>query len=127
MSIRVQWLDDHKTVILREIVECWTWDEFYKSLYGVSTMLRSIGHTVHLVEDFSQASDFPGNEFMSDRTIVKIKPANFGKAIAVVPSPLYREMYQALSLVFPMLSERVVFANTRDEAFAGFLRAEARA
>lgn len=128
MSIHVQWLDEHQTIILREVIDGWTWDEFYQSLYQVTALLRSVDHTAYLIEDFSRASQqLPGNDFRSDRSIVKIKPANFGQAIAVMPSPFYREMYEALSLVFPMLSGRVIFADTRDQAFNFFLRTKALA
>lgn len=116
MTIRVSWLDDSRTVILREFEGKWTWDEFYRSQSEASAMLASVEHRVHQIFDFSQAQSLPPNTLTHLRNAGRNMPANRGKSVVVTQNVFYQQMYRILNMVFPAVTRRVVLVETREAA-----------
>ncbi|HEX2906968.1 MAG TPA: hypothetical protein VHO69_08920 [Phototrophicaceae bacterium] len=117
MTVRVTWLDDAKTTILREFEGLWTWEEYYASQSEVNTMLRSVEYNVHQILDFTAAArTLPANVLThighSDRNV----PPNRGKSVVVLQNAFFRQMVQLLNRIFPNVTKRVVVVATRAEA-----------
>jgi hypothetical protein len=116
MTVKVSWVDDAKTAILRVFEGQWTWDEFNKSQHEAIDMLSSVQYEVPQIFDFSNATVIPSDALSHIRDSAKDMPNNRGASIVVSTNKFYGQMYNVLDKVFPRLTRKVVIVKTREEA-----------
>lgn len=118
MSVTAKWLDDSKTVVLREFSNNWTWDDFYQAQNHVVEMLNSVDHKVDQVFDFSQSRALPPNVITHIGNSGRNMPDNRGKSIVILQSTFYQTLYRVISRIFPAIAKNVIITDTREKALA---------
>jgi hypothetical protein len=61
MSVRVEWDNQERTVILWSFVGRWTWGEFDETIKTMTAMAESVDHSVDLIMDVGQMSILPAD------------------------------------------------------------------
>ena len=61
MSVRIEWDNEERTIILWSFVGRWTWGEFDETVKAMTAMAESVDHNVDLIMDVGQMSILPAD------------------------------------------------------------------
>lgn len=122
MAITQVWDNPEKTVICVTYGADWSWEEMYTNAPLAGAMLDSVNHTVHSIQDMSNAPSVPNGGMGSIKHFPNISKMpmmthpNAGLMVFVGSSKLVGMLTGALAKAFNL--EHVRFATTLDEAYA---------
>ena len=118
MGINVSWYNEEKTIILREMIGNWTWEEFHTSQEQINGMLREVGYIVDQIIDTRNSGAIPSSALTQFRNANKDVPDNAGTRVVIGTNAFYQMMFKILSNIFPNVTDRVILAKDMDSALA---------
>lgn len=68
-SIEVRWMDDEKSILLYEIREAWTLEQFFKLARQISLMSSAAQHQINLIGYIDPRLPLPSGNFLSSARI----------------------------------------------------------
>jgi hypothetical protein len=118
MPISVSWDNDDKTTIRYDFNGQWTWDEFRVSSENAFAMTRSVSHTVDSISNFDPTTTLPPNALFQFRRAMTTAPKNRGVTVIVGGALFVRTMVGVFGKLNRQLGERLLLADTLDQARA---------
>ncbi|MCU0499147.1 MAG: hypothetical protein MUF87_17475 [Anaerolineae bacterium] len=119
MSIKTNWENEDKTVILHIYEGEWSWEDYYQAqTVKTKEMMQSVSHTVHIFADFHTTNYIPRGVLISHvQNALKAYPPNWGFLIFVIKSGFLKSLGTKIIALLPTdYKKRVFFANTYKEA-----------
>jgi hypothetical protein len=117
LPMRIEWIDDDKTMIRIEGQGAWTWEDFYRGLNQVVEMARSVPHRVDLLYARGQSTAPKGGFSTHYQRALKMMPQNVHTQVMVTPSLFARTVVSIMSRITPNSAMRnFMMVATEEEA-----------
>lgn len=117
MPVIIEWANNKQNAIINRTEGRWTWDEYHDGVQKTNDMMKTVTHTVHLINIHNaKASAPPGNPISNIKRSMDNLPRNHGLIINVGFGVLGDTMTGIFQSAFPHLADVLVMADTLDEA-----------
>ena len=118
VGMRVYWKDAEKTIIIREVSETLSWDDYDSSIQKTFDMMREVNHDVYLIFDASQLGSVPKNSLEHFTKAARGLPPNVALRIMVTRNNLLQTLVGVLQKVIPENFLQVRIVSTLEEPLA---------
>ena len=119
MSIRVEWFNPEKTIILQKRAPGWTWKDFDAAVDQYSAMARSVNHKVAIIIDCLEAPDPPTPSALQHYgRASSLKPENLVLMVVVSKGGFLEKMGKAFTSGQSDAQELLQFVRSVKEAEA---------
>jgi hypothetical protein len=119
MSATVSWADEEKSVILVEFEGAFTVDEYVAAIQNGTVLQNTEDHKSSTIVDFTKTTRLPDNALASLGKIAKAIPdPNTSNWNGITVTVGVRGTLTQLAKMFASIFGHVIFADTREEAFA---------
>lgn len=117
MGLKFTWENETKTILRFDADGDWTWIEYDNFVDEVIKEVEAQDHVVHII--LVAAPNLPpGSPIPHLRRVSRLLPQNTGKVIVAGGNLFLRSINTAVSKVFPLMSNRLMFAANLQEAHA---------
>ncbi|MFN8375696.1 MAG: hypothetical protein U0694_22850 [Anaerolineae bacterium] len=100
MSISSGWDNDEKTVLLSVYPRQWEWNEEYRSVAVINTLVESVSHEVAVINDLTETIQLPPAAFMHLRALLVNRHPRICCTVLVGMRPGVREMWMAFEELY---------------------------
>ncbi len=118
MPIQVAWDNDEQTVIRYDFQGSWSWSDYSQAVEEADRMMLSVDHTVDAIANLQHSRGLPTGAIHHVRRTITKAPPQLGVIVIAHPSLFVQAMTTAFNRVYPHLGERILLADTLDEARA---------
>lgn len=126
MPISADWDNSEKTILRLTLVGDWTWDELHVTNPVITSLMRSVDHTVHMLVDYTQTRRMPGGGPTRILELVNTYPENFGILVIVTSNVGVRRALNAFNAISPLKrGKKLHGAATFEEAYRKFTEYQA--
>ncbi|GEM_PF-2275833 len=124
MTCTISWFGDTQRIMLMEMRENWTWQEFYPVFTQQREMIAKVSHPhpVHTIIDMRDAHlHIPTNTIANMRNMAGNQVENSGVKVIVTSSRLVHVMFETIRRILPhkrkaMFEKYYTIVHTWDEA-----------
>ncbi len=118
MSVSASWDNEDHTIIRYDFDMKWTWDEFNTAASDAFAMTRNADYIVDTISNFKPGAALPANALFQFRRAMANAPKNRGVNVIVGSSTFIKSMVATFSRFNKQLGEKLVVADTLEEARA---------
>jgi hypothetical protein len=117
MSITVKWDDEGHTVLRMEFKAHWTIQELRTVGMDAIQLIRTAGHPVYMINDFSGSASVPIGVLWQARSLNQMRPPNWEAGITITTDGLARNLLDLFGLVYMGQRRKQLFVvRTNEEA-----------
>lgn len=117
MPVDVEWDDPEHTILIATCVSPWLWAEMFDMFEQVVALTVDQANRVDLIlRGDGQLNTPTGNPWPLIRSLSKRMPANAGLQVVVKPDGFAQIIYGIVNTTLPVVSARVRFVNSLQEA-----------
>lgn len=127
MGVRATWDNQEKTVLLFAFDGQWTWDDYYRAREEAHVLMCSVAHRVDVIAlmQHSTTITVTPKVLLEFQRAIAFAPKNWGAVVLVGSSSGVQVFYNTVNRLYRHLSNRLMLAETLDEARALLGRAPA--
>jgi hypothetical protein len=117
MGIHLDWDNESKTIIRREMSGTWSWDEYIENCRHEHEMAISVPNKVSLIIDVRQSLTLPSGTITHFKRALESSSEEIELNLVVGAKPIFRTVHQILMQMLPHFVGRVILVKTFDEAY----------
>jgi hypothetical protein len=117
MGIHSNWDGDDKTLIIREMNDRWSWDEYITNCQHERKMIESVGHHVTLIIDARQTLTLPTGALGHFKRSLEDNCGQVEKQIIVSKNAAFGVLYKILRHMIPQSEGCFFITHTLEEAY----------
>lgn len=120
MSIKTEWGNDEKTILLFTYEPNWSWNDLNDAVTLAYDMMETIDHPVVHIADMRNASILPSGAMTQGRNLANRRHPRQTLLIVVGANSLVRTLGNTFSKIYSRVGgdSRNVYAATLEEAYA---------
>ncbi len=121
MSLKAEWANPEKTVILQTLEGQWTLTDLFALMEAEEKMLLEVDHKVDFIADLTHARFSKDNLFPALGRIQRSsKLPNSGRIAVLNANGYIRSLVNVVAKVAPQATTNIFFVNTMEEAYTRF-------
>lgn len=118
MPIKVEWVNQQRTIIHYNVIGNWTWDDYKAANAITDDMVKSVDHPVALICDFSFSTAIPPRMLSNiGRSLRQKRSPNVSHIVTVGITGLLRNLTDVLSTLYPTATADIIHAHSIDHAY----------
>ena len=117
MPTQVYWDNPDKTIIVREMTDDWTWEDYGKAIGEVHQMLSEVDHVVDITVDCRGTYKLPQGALQKLANSNRRYPQNIGQQVIVATSYFLEIFAKMVQQYMPHMRHLFTYVNTVDEAY----------
>jgi len=127
MTVKVDWYNAERTIMIYTFVGRWTWEEFYPVFDKMLRDMDTVSHKIDFIMDMLQSEYIPFGAIFHLKRAADTRHPNLGMVIYVGMNPLLQSIGQVFLKVYPKSAAKYPFdfAISIEEARAKLLERRA--
>jgi hypothetical protein len=118
MPIKVEWVNQQRTIIHYNIIGNWTWDDYDAANAITEDMIKSVDHQVALICDLSSSTAIPPRVLSNvGRSLRQKRSPNISHIVTVGITGLLRNLTDVLGTLYPAATADIIHAHSIDHAY----------
>jgi hypothetical protein len=122
MTIRAEWHDATKMIMVWTFTGDWTWTDYYTIRGVINEQIRREPHPVSIIVDMRNSSAMPQNPLSHARSAAEHSPDNLAQTVFVGLNPLLRTFFKVFETTYtrlmPKKQMKMALVGTFEEALA---------